>query len=333
MFKLASYLQQEFIQRTFPGWTCHSESRLLPIELETYLGYRPRADVLLERDDGSKRLWIEFEISRADPVANHAKFATAHLFQPQSASDIFISMVSSHVDLGRRNLAANTILLMRCVGMNAFQTVLLPQFSPQQISQLNRLPLEVLNQKSLYVEREIQRVTSISEAVTIISDRYIYFASDIPDVILNLRRWNQEIMTAIGRALWGKRTVTYFVFDPKSKLFAPSKFCAYIPVESADLIQQVKSTGLVRPEMSLDLYTTLDETDRRFDGQRARLHLTQGLAMITERKTENLMLATLFDEWLEQRSNSISVHPNGAVFLSPPEWFGKSTRSRGTFTN
>jgi hypothetical protein len=28
-------------------------------------------------------LWIEFEVSRADPVANHAKFATAHLFQPQ----------------------------------------------------------------------------------------------------------------------------------------------------------------------------------------------------------------------------------------------------------
>ena len=331
MFKLAFYLQQEFIQRALPGWTCHSESRLLPIELETYLGYRPRADVLLERDDGSKRLWIEFEISRADPVANHAKFATAHLFQPQPASDIFISMVSSHVDLGRRNLAANTILLMRCVGMNAFQTVLLPQFSPQQISQLNRLPLEVLNQKSLYIEREIQRVTSISEAVTTISDRCIYFASDIPDVILNLRRWNQEIMTARGRALWGKRTVTYFVFDPKSKLFAPSKFCAYIPVESADLIQQVKSTGLVRPEMSLDLYVTLDETDRRFDGQRARLHLTQGLAMVAEKKTENSVLAALFDRWLEQRSDSTSVHPNGAVFLSPPEWFGKSTRARAGF--
>jgi hypothetical protein len=31
---------------------------------------------------GSRRLWIEFEISRADPVANHAKFATAQLFQP-----------------------------------------------------------------------------------------------------------------------------------------------------------------------------------------------------------------------------------------------------------
>ena len=33
------------------------------------------ADVLLERVDGSRRLWVEFEVSRADPVANHAKFA------------------------------------------------------------------------------------------------------------------------------------------------------------------------------------------------------------------------------------------------------------------
>lgn len=128
-------MQQEFTRRTSSGWVCYPESRILSLELENHLGYRPRADVLLEREDGSKRLWIEFEISRADPVANHAKFATAHLFQPQSANDIFISMVSSHVDLGRRNLAANTILLMRCVGMTAFQTVLLPQFSATLITQ------------------------------------------------------------------------------------------------------------------------------------------------------------------------------------------------------
>lgn len=324
-------MQQEFTQRTLPGWTCHSESRLLPLELETYLGYRPRADVLLERDDGSKRLWIEFEISRADPVANHAKFATAHLFQPQSANDIFVSMVSSHVDLGRRNLAANTILLMRCVGMKAFQTVLLPQFSPRQISQLNQLPREALEQETLDVEREIQRVTSISEVVTTTLGKRIYFASDIPDVMLNLQRWNQEIATTKGRELWGKRTVTYFVFDPKTRLFAPSKFCAYISVESADFVLPVKSNGLMRPEMRVELYVMLDATDSQFDGQRARLHLTQSLAMTTEKKTENSMLATLFDKWLERCSNSISVHPNGAVFLSPPRWFGKSARARGKF--
>ena len=62
--------------------------------LERMLGFAPRADVLLSRADGSTRLWIEFEISRADPVANHAKFATAHLFEPRTSGDTFVSMVS-----------------------------------------------------------------------------------------------------------------------------------------------------------------------------------------------------------------------------------------------
>jgi len=68
-------------------------------------GYTSRADILLTKDDGSRRLWIEFEISRADPMANHAKFATAHLFSRQLQTDCFISMVISHVVRGRRNLA------------------------------------------------------------------------------------------------------------------------------------------------------------------------------------------------------------------------------------
>jgi hypothetical protein len=216
--------------------------------------------------------------------------------------------------------------------MNAFQTVLLPQFSPRQVSQLNQLPRKELEQKVLHVEREIERVTSISQVVTTTSDKRIYFASDIPDVMLNLQGWNQEILTTRGRALWGKRTVAYFVFDPKTKLFAPSKFCAYIPVESANLILQTKPNGLMRPTMSVDLYVMLDQTDRRFDGQRARLHLKQSLAMVAEKRSENSVLATLFGEWLDQRSESISVHPNGAVFLSPPEWFGKCSRVRSSLT-
>lgn len=61
------------------GWTCRYEARVLTAHFESSLGYSPRADVCLENEDTSRRLWIEFEISRADLVANHAKFATAHL--------------------------------------------------------------------------------------------------------------------------------------------------------------------------------------------------------------------------------------------------------------
>ena len=116
MGTLGNYLQHEFIQLCPEGWTARQEQGLLKRELVQMLGYSPRVDVLLEKQDQSKRLWIEFEISRADPVANHAKFATSHLFEPQMRSDAFIAMVSPHVARGRRNLAANTITLMRHIG-------------------------------------------------------------------------------------------------------------------------------------------------------------------------------------------------------------------------
>jgi hypothetical protein len=52
---------------------------------------------------------VELEVSRADPVANHVKFATAHLVSPMPAGDAFVSMVSRHVVRGRSNLAAHMV--------------------------------------------------------------------------------------------------------------------------------------------------------------------------------------------------------------------------------
>src|SRR5690349_4299212 len=98
---LTSYLQAEFARQRPIEWQCRHETPILSAELERLLGYAPRADVILERSDGSRRLWIEFEVSRADPVANHAKFATAHLFSQQLPADVFVSMVSAHVAKGR----------------------------------------------------------------------------------------------------------------------------------------------------------------------------------------------------------------------------------------
>jgi hypothetical protein len=121
---------------------------LLPTELTQLLGYDPRADVVLTNTVNRSRIWIEFEVSRADPVANHAKFATTTLFNPQSPADHFVSMVSPHIDRGRRNLAAATIRLMRRIGMSAFQTTLLPLTPPNEVKRLNHLPVEQLFRSS-----------------------------------------------------------------------------------------------------------------------------------------------------------------------------------------
>jgi hypothetical protein len=93
MGNLIVYLQGAFAMVCPPDWQVRPEVAVLPSDIVAMLGYAPRADVLLERRDGTRRLWIEFEISRANPVANRAKFATAQLFQPLPATDTFVAMI------------------------------------------------------------------------------------------------------------------------------------------------------------------------------------------------------------------------------------------------
>lgn len=253
-------------------------------------------------------------------MANHAKFATAHLFEPQLKTDSFISMVSPHITRGRRNLAANTILLMRRIGMSAFQTVLFPQMSKEEIQRLNNLDLISIKNTGLAVKSEIERAISVSETILIASTNHIHFVGDMMDVMLNLRRWNKDLETNEGRKLWGKRTITYFVFEPHLKSFAPSKFCAYIAIPSK-LSPNLTTDEFVRAEMTVELYVTLDGTDSRFDGLRAHKHLTQSLGMTPRTRDEVKEIAIIFDEWLSRHSDCIAVHPNGAVFLLAPSWF------------
>lgn len=308
MGALTFYLQQEFSKFCPPGWICRAESRLLSRNLEDLLGYAPRADVQLENKEGSRRLWIEFEVSRADPVANHAKFATSHLFQPQPSTDVFLAMVSPHVDRRRRNLAANTVSLMRYIGMSAFQTVLFPQFSGEEIKRLNHLPLPALFDTHLPVQDEIERVLSISEPVCMTSGRRIHFVGDMIDVILNIRGWNEELATLEGRALWGKRTITYFVFDPQSGNFAPSKFCAYMVIQTPTEFCSKAGPLLATAQMRVSVYVTLDGTDSSFDGGRARSHLIERLAMLPRTLSDVPKIKSLFESWLARHSAHITVH-------------------------
>src|SRR5205814_2089154 len=221
---LATFLQREFARRCPAGWRVRPEVRLLPQALERLLGYSSRADVLLEKLDNSLRLWIEFEVSRADPVANHAKFATSHLFRPQEQVDRFLAMVSPHVTRGRRNLASNAVALMRQVGMKAYQTVLFPYLAPAEVKRLNHLEAAALLAQNLDVDREIERALAVTEPLITMTDYDIHLVGDILTVILNLRQWNEDMATEEARRLWGSRTVTYFVYDEESGLFAPSKF-------------------------------------------------------------------------------------------------------------
>lgn len=317
MGSLAGFLQSRFAECCPSGWRCRSEVHVLDPTFRELLGYSPRADILLEREDGARRLWIEFEISRADPVANHAKFATSHLFQPQADTDAFVAMVSSHVARGRRNLAANTILLMRHIGMNAFQTILLPQFEPAAIKRLNHLTREQLASESLDAQSELHRAILVSEPLAMTNDYRIHFVGDLLEVVRNLQRWNYEMTTDKGQRLWEKRTVLYFVFDPTTQLFAPSKFCAFLDASYGSR----EETDDARLIMTMTLYVTLDESEPRFDGNRAQTHLCKNLGMNIVEPSDAPVIGNHFETWLTQNSAFIRVHPRGPRFLVPPDWF------------
>ena len=317
MGSLTGFLQERFAAACPPGWTCRREADVLDDEWQGVLGYAARADVLLTRDDGQKRLWIEFEVSRADPVANHAKFATSHLFQPQPPTDTFVAMVSSHVTRGRRNLAANTILLMRRVGMRAFQTMLLPNTSPSEIKRLNHLSSGDLLLQSIDTHAEIARAMLVSSAISTNSEYELHYAGDLLDVLSNAKQWNDEVGSQLGKELWGKRTIKYFIYDAATGLFAPSKFCAYI-----NALPQGHSESRIHNQlMSMRLYTSLDESEPKFDGNLAQSHLQRQLNMRLTTPEESPHISHNFASWQARHANHIRVHPSGPIFLVAPNWF------------
>jgi hypothetical protein len=73
--------------------------------------------------------------------------------------------------------------------------------------------------------------------------------------------------------------------------------------------------------MDMQTYCTLDETDRRFDGNRARTHLMTNLGMVLTDADKSLEIGLFFNAWLSERATSLTVHPSGAKFLVPPTWY------------
>lgn len=317
---LTSYLQAEFARQRPNEWQCRYETPILSADLERLLGYAPRADIILERSDGSRRLWIEFEVSRADPVANHAKFATAHLFSQQLPADTFVSMVSAHVTRGRRNLATNMLYVMRAVGMRAFQTTLLPHLTGAEVKRLNSIGYEALRREAIPIESEIERAIMISEPINTQQDQSIYLAGEPVQVILNLRRWNDDIATVDNRVLWSRRTVKYFVFDERSGEFAPSKFCAYVPVYNSRTAYTALFRTRTPMNMTIPLYCTVDAEGNFLDGTRAWVHLVRHLAMTQATRDTRPDIGARFRQWLDRHADSITVHPSGPIFLAPPQW-------------
>jgi hypothetical protein len=73
--------------------------------------------------------------------------------------------------------------------------------------------------------------------------------------------------------------------------------------------------------MNVELYVSIDNRDRRFDGTRARTHLTDNLGMVRILPQEDQHILSHFHKWLSRYKESIAIHPAGPVFMLPPKWF------------
>ena len=316
---LARYLQEAFERNCPRGWRCRTEARVVTAEVEELLGYAPQADAVLQEVATGRRVWVELEVSRADPVANHAKFATAHLVSPMPAGDAFVSMVSRHVVRGRSNLAAHTVGLMRAVGMRAFQTPLLPELDGEAIKALNHLPMDRLREEAPEPGGELARAMSVAGTLGRALGSDIHFAANAVEVVYNIHRWNADMARPDLRERWRRRPVRYFAHDPRSGQFAPSKFAAYLLLpESGGRLAEGISAGLTG--MGLQAYTEIDQKHPLFDGIRAWRHLHEKLGMAAT-PLEEMEARTVdrFWRWAERFKDVLGIQ-KAPVVLTAPLW-------------
>jgi hypothetical protein len=273
---------------------------------------------MLESADATQRIWIEFEISRADPVANHAKYATARFFETGAVNDAFVSMASRHIVPGRAALAAGAAMMMRAMGIPAFQVDLLPGLDGESIRRLNALPLAALDGHPIDVANEIDRAMQVARPTVVEGWHRIHKADNAFTVSVNVRQWNREIADPAGAAAWGRRAARYFALDPATGLFAPSKFCAFVPAPNEQAGQAAFSAVREPPGgMRMSLYSTLGEGDPRFDGNVARVHLERRLGYRAIGLPDaSATLAAAFESWRRTVPAGVSIRSD-AVLLVP----------------
>ncbi len=73
--------------------------------------------------------------------------------------------------------------------------------------------------------------------------------------------------------------------------------------------------------MTLPLYTSLDESEPKFDGNLAQTHLQRQLSMRCTTAEESRLSLKQFRKWQDLNTDHIRIHPNGPLFLVAPSWF------------
>jgi hypothetical protein len=318
MGSLAPYLTRSMEAHLPAGWAGTAEARVFTPRQASEFGFQGACDLLLENQQECRKVWIEFEISRSDPVANQVKYAVRHVVSPYSAKESFISMGSTHLAPGRKLLLQANVHVLRRLGMRAFHLPLLPHLDGPEIQRLNQLDQGLLDRENLPVKKDVERLLAVIEPIASRGGIDAHYIGDLSEALLNVRRWNEQMTLEKNQRKWGKRTVTFFATDPTEKLFAPSKFCAYQISGDTDKKQDNELPGAI----NISNYVRLGEQNPKFDGRLARLHLEKrlGMQLLEKGSLEETTIHKIFKNWLPKQEKYIRLHPKGPKFLVPKDY-------------
>ena len=162
---------------------------------------------------------------------------------------------------------------------------------------------------------EIERVLAVAEPVAVRNEGRLHFAADVFDVLLNLRRWNEEADDPRQAEQWRRRAVRYVVVDPVTGWCAPAKFAAYVLLprrDSASLMPIGIDTGL-----TFERYLQLDQAEPLFDGHRAWTYLTRRLGFTSHSYGEAAIGSAAFDIWYARRDRLLQIDREQVRLLIP----------------
>jgi hypothetical protein len=185
----------------------------------------------------------------------------------------------------------------------------LTRFQPEQLSE------EELLDEKLQTTSEIKRGTSITQKKTIVKQRKFSFLSNLKEVMKNVIQWNREMLNSEIQTIWGKRRITYFVFNPFTNEFAPSKFCAYSSIEKFSPIEIINGAT-----MTISFYDQVKNESKTFNGNVARKYLENRLGMHLVILANIPSLSPIFYTWYQKHQDFINLPDEGLSILVPPDW-------------
>ena len=91
--------------------------------------------------------------------------------------------------------------MVRRIGINVFQTVLLPTVRPNEIKRLNTDYQDLSSLHSLDVDAEIDRALAVAMPCVDSDSHQIHIVAEPLDVACNFAAWNREMQTESGQQL------------------------------------------------------------------------------------------------------------------------------------